>query len=312
MVVVFGSINVDGVLTCRRLPSAGETVIGAEYARYPGGKGANQAVAAARFGANVAMVGRVGSDENAALVLEALSAAGVSLGGVRRSVAPTAYASIWLDDSGENRIVVASGANHEVRAEDLDPAQLESGSWLVAQMEIDPEQNRLGMARARRAGTKVILNAAPYHPLSTHALENVDVLIVNELEANDLAADLGLERGLERGGLAAAQRSAEMFGLSAVVTLGEAGSVAFHAGKTLTIGALPVEVRDTTGAGDAFVGTLAAALAEDQPMEGALRAASAAGSLACTRLGAQSGLASRAEIERSVGSVPLARDEPGA
>lgn len=298
MLIVFGSINVDGVLTTERLPAPGETIVGAGYAIYPGGKGANQAVAAARYGASVSMSGCVGCDANADFALSALTSAGVDTELVTRSDhTPTAYASVWVDANGENQIIVASGANYALEASAVPEITLGNASTVLLQLEIALEQNVALATRAHASGARVVLNAAPFSTVPDALLAAVDVLVVNEIEARALGAALRAGLGSEPGDEhVAAKALAERFGLTCILTLGARGAVAFACDGERHISSLAVDVVDTTGAGDAFVGTLAAALDEGAELDRALQVAAAAGSLACTRLGAQSGLASRDEI----------------
>lgn len=272
---VLGSINLDFVAAAPALPGPGETVTGATLARHPGGKGANQALAAQRLGAQVALVGRVGRDAMAGEALALLRAAGVNLDGVGTDeAAPTGVALIAVDPSGENQIVVAAGANHAVAAEAL-PARFEDA--LILQLELPVATVEAAVARA--AGF-VCVNLAPAAPVSEALLRRADLLVVNEGEA----AFYG--EALHAGGG------------RVVVTLGARGAVMFEGGREIAR-AVPPRVRavDATGAGDAFVGAVCVALLEGQAPEAALRFACAAGALAATRAGAQPSAPSRAEVE---------------
>lgn len=274
-ITVVGSINVDMVATAPSLPRAGETVTGAVLARHPGGKGANQALAARRLGAEVALIGAVGegplSDE--ALVL--LEEAGVDLAAVGSAEGtPTGVALIAVDPSGENQIVVASGANDQVRPEHL-PARIEDP--LVVQLELPVETVE---AAAGRATGFVCANLAPARPVSEALLRRCDLIVVNETEA----AFYG--DALHSGGG------------QVVITRGAQGASLYRRGAVVAeVGAPLVEALDATGAGDAFVGAITVAFLEGQPVEAALRFACAAGALAATVAGAQPSLPTRDRVE---------------
>lgn len=275
MITVVGSINVDMVATAPSLPRAGETVTGAVLARHPGGKGANQALAARRLGAEVALIGAVGegplSDE--ALVL--LEEAGVDLAGVGSAEGtPTGVALIAVDPSGENQIVVASGANDQVRPEHL-PARIEDP--LVVQLELPVETVEAAVGRTTGF---VCANLAPARPVSEALLRRCDLIVVNETEA----AFYG--DALHSGGG------------QVVITRGAQGASLYRRGAVVAeVGAPLVEALDATGAGDAFVGAITVAFLEGQPVEAALRFACAAGALAATVAGAQPSLPTRDRVE---------------
>jgi ribokinase len=286
MLVVFGSINLDLVAHVARLPGPGETIAGESFAAHPGGKGANQALAARRVGADVALVGAVGNDAFAAPALRNLVDAGVDLQRLARVDAPTGVALIHVDESGENSITVVAGANAHADPATLPDSLLAAGTTLLMQLEVQfPAVHALAV-RARKHGARVILNAAPAHPLSTSLLPLIDVLVVNEIEAAALSTHLGAAATPQVFALDVAQR----FGCATVVTLGAAGAFAV-VGSTLIRASAPVlHAIDTTGAGDAFTGVLAAALYREIHWNRSLALSVAAGSLACTARGAQSAL----------------------
>ncbi|MBL8589109.1 MAG: ribokinase [Methylobacteriaceae bacterium] len=292
MIVVFGSINIDLITRVAAIPRPGETVLGSSYALAPGGKGANQALAARRAGARVRLAGAVGADAFAEAALALLRADGVDLTAVAVVDAPTGAAFIAVDAQGENAIVVASGANGHVRAGQLEAAPPRAGDLLLLQRET-PEAEALAAARAAKtAGARVALNLAPAGRLAPEWLALLDFLILNEHEAATLGRDLGLGESPE----AAARAIAGRHGFACIVTLGSAGVVAFAGGTRLAAPAAKVAVVDTTGAGDAFVGAFAAAIDGGLPLAAALRRGSAAGALACTKEGAQPSLPSAADI----------------
>ena len=247
MILVFGSINVDIVVPVGHLPRPGETVLGGDYALLPGGKGANQALAARRAGAEVRLAGAVGADSFAAVALGGLRRAGVDLGLVRHVERPTGCAAIMVAAGGENTIAVASGANTGVEAGQVPPELLGAGTLLVAQMEVPVAQTAALLRQVQARGGRCLLNYAPALPIDRAVLRDADIVVANEGEAAALGPDLGaLARDLRQ---------------ALVVTRGAAGAVAYLAdGTRLSVPALPIEPIDTTGAGDAFVGVLAAAL----------------------------------------------------
>lgn len=274
-ITVVGSINLDMVAAAPKLPRAGETVTGATLARHPGGKGANQALAAQRLGAEVCLIGRVGDDAMAGEAVALLDAGGVDLSGVEVDLAePTGVALIAVDPDGENQIVVAAGANHLVTPEQL-PQRIEGA--LIAQLELPVETVE---AAVGRAVDFVCVNLAPAAPVSEQLLRRADLIVVNETEAA-FYGDL-----LHHGGG------------RVVVTRGARGATMYQRGVQMAW-ATPPHVRavDATGAGDAFVGAICVALLEGMEPEAALTFACAAGALAATRPGAQPSLPTRAEVE---------------
>ena len=304
MIVVFGSINVDLVMRVAHHPRPGETVLGESLAIRPGGKGANQAVAAARLGAAVSMYGAVGGDAYGAEMRRNLEHAGVDVTGVRAVAdAVTGCATITVDREGQNAICVASGANLKNYAEDVPDSVLGPGTTVVMQMEVPAAENWTLLARAKALGARTLLNLAPASELTAGDVEvlarAVDVLVVNETEAGQLLALL--ERH-SRDADADARELASMLGLTAVVTAGADGACAANGDATHRAFASKVDVVDTTGAGDCFVGVLAAALDYDAPLDQALSAAAAAASLACTKVGAQAGMPDRETLRAFMAS----------
>ena len=296
MVVVFGSINIDVAVRLARLPERGETVLGRGSEPSPGGKGANQAHAARRAGAEVAMVGMVGEDAFAAPALARLRAAGVDLTHVGSSAdEPTGCATIWVEEeTGSSTIAVASGANTRVTHSQVPEQLLDRAPVLLLQHEVPLAENRRLVERAARRGQRILLNAAPAFPVPDEVLAALDVLIVNEIEIVQVAAHAG-------GGDVPPERLPEWlarrFGLTVAATCGDAGSLCHTGGEAIHTPALDVRPVDTTGAGDTYAGVLAAGLAEGRDLRDAARRATAAASLACTRPGAQSSQPGREEIE---------------
>jgi ribokinase len=300
MIVVFGSIIVDHLFAVPVLPRRGETVLGERYSVMPGGKGANQAMAAARDGAAVQLVGAVGSDHLAVLALEGVRDAGVGLTGIRHLDLPTGAASVGISPAGDNQIMVAAGANLAASADWVD-GRLAAGATLVLQRELAQAETERAIYKARAAGCRIILNLAPALPLAGEALCAVDILVVNEIEAAALAQTLRLPASDARA-------LSEALSVSVVVTVGEQGAQSCDGSRLWRTKALHVDVVDTTGAGDAFVGVLAAALDRGEPLAQAVRRGCVAGSLACRATGAQAALPDSAAIE--AGLAQLAPDSP--
>ncbi len=267
-VLVVGSANVDGTYYVEALPAPGETVVTERYAQGVGGKGANQAAAAARIGAGVGFVARVGADPAGEFVLRTLGESGVDVGAVRVTPgSPTGNAAIAVDRAGENSIIVAAGANARLAASDVDDAAGRfTGAVVVVQGEISPEVIERVSQQAMRCEARLVVNLAPFVPVADEALRAAEVLVVNETEAVDLAEHLGLghssdaSHGQPLRGLAVA--IVERLSVDLVVTLGAAGSLVVSGGELIAVTGRPAaRVVDTTGAGDAFVGALSAGLA---------------------------------------------------
>jgi ribokinase len=303
-VIVVGSINVDLVVTVERLPGAGETVIGGRHTREPGGKGANQAVAAARAGASVVFVTALGTDDIGDRALDSLAAEGIDLRFVRRVAdAPSGIALILVDKAGENLIAVAAGANAALRPEDVEPieATVEPGDAVLVQLEIPPPTVEAAVSLAQRRGARLILNPAPARPLSGPLLAAVSVLTPNEHEAAALA-DLGAGV-VDPARMAAALHDRGV--PDVLVTLGAAGVLVSSAAGSQRIPAFAVDAVDTTAAGDVFNGALAVALIEGRALPDAARFASAAAAISVTRPGARASAPRRAEIDAWLHSHPV-------
>jgi len=298
MITVFGSINVDLVCRVRKSPMPGETVIGSDYALIPGGKGANQALAARRAGAEVRLVGAIGDDDIGKVALDELIPGGVDLTAVARRKGTTGVAIITVDEGGENTIVVSPGANAAAKAGQIPAGGLSKRDTLLLQMEVPHDQVFAAAKAAHAGGGRVVLSVAPFAPLDPGILGDIDIVIVNEHEAEDFARHLGLAIGAAEATVAAL---AERLGRTVIATLGPEGALAVGAGGVIRVPALPVIPVDTTGAGDTFCGVLAAYLDEGRDLAFAMARAAIAGSLACTRAGAQPSFPLRAEIEAAAG-----------
>jgi len=304
MIVVFGSLNMDLVLTVPSIPRPGETVLCDEYVTKPGGKGCNQAVAAARAGAAVAMIGQVGDDAFGQRLVDVLAAQQIDTSGVARSVRPTGVACINVESSGENAIAVASGANLDANAAQFAHRDLGPDSVLMMQMEVPPEQNWKAVERVKAAGGFSMLNLAPAAPVPRQALAALDMLVVNEIEAQMIAADLDLPSG---GPEEAARGVAEAAGLTCVVTLGGQGALAVERGRVWRVDSMAIDPVDTTGAGDAFTGVLGASIDAGLALSEALHRASVGAALACLALGAQESLPTAEAIANNMDRVPRPR-----
>ena len=300
-IVVLGRLNVDLVANVSHLPRPGETVMAESLQTFPGGKGANQAAAAARLGGTVAIVGRVGTDAFGTLLLESLERDGVNVSGVARDeAAPTGTALILVDPNGENVITVAAGANASLGADEVRRAlaALDPAGLLVLQLEIPPPMARAAIEGARRKHVRILLNAAPAGRLDPSLLAGLDILVVNEPETAALVGrPVDDTRSAEYAAVELHQRGVQL----AVVTLGAAGSVFCLNGSAERVDPFTVTAVDSTAAGDAFVGALAVALSDGVAVPRALRLANAAGAVAASRAGAQSSLPHRDDLERLFG-----------
>jgi len=296
-ITVVGSLNMDLVARAPRIPEPGETIIGTGFRTAPGGKGANQAVAAARLGAQVSMVGRVGVDAFAGQLLDNIAAAGVDhTFVVQDSEAATGVALIVVDDAGQNSIVVASGANMCLVPADVDAAEavISSADVLLLQLESPLETVTRAAELAHAHGVRVILNPAPARSLPAALLSIVDVLVPNEGETALLT---GLPVGSDAEAEAAAAALRDIGVGTVILTLGQRGAILASEKGTQLLPAFDVSPVDTTAAGDAFVGGFAVALAEGRTLAEAVRWGNAAGALATTKLGAQPSLPTRRALE---------------
>jgi ribokinase len=323
VVWVVGSLNVDLVVRVEAHPQPGETVLGGDLMRFPGGKGANQAAAAALAAgpaARVRMLGRTGADADGEMLLAALRARDVDIGAVTVADAPTGVALITLDRHGQNAIVVSSGANRLLTPDHVDEALAEEAPSIVLTQLETPLHTVVHLARHCAAhGVPLVLNAAPPVPLPDVVWHALDTLIVNEHEAAFLDADPARQpspkadatatvapstppadgESRRRNGLDVAERLAARGPRAVIVTLGADG-VAWAGTSRGTLPGFPVDVVDTTGAGDAFCGAYVATRADGADVAAAVRFASAAGALAVTRPGAMPSLPGRAEIDATL------------
>ncbi len=316
-VIVVGSVNVDLVVTVERLPAAGETVTGGTFARHHGGKGGNQAVAAARLGARVAFVGAVGDDAFGAEARAALVAEGIDCSGLQTLPgSATGVALILVDAHAENEIAVASGANAELTPDAVREAlarlALEAGDVVLVGTEIPLPAGAAALAAGRSAGAVTMLNPAPATGIGSALLAAADIVTPNRTEVRQLAEAIAARSGRARTSGADAERWARELlaagpegpgvARAVIVTLGVAGSLVVErlGAESRAVTDVPahrVDAVDTTGAGDTFSGALAAAIAEGRPLATAARWAGAAAALATTRAGAREGMPTRAELD---------------
>ena len=303
MILVFGSLNADFFLSVRTFPAPGETVLTPGALVKAGGKGANQAAAAAKAGGLVKMVGAVGTDEVAKVPVTALRALGVDCSGMQVSELATGMAMIMVDERGENSIVVASGANTAVSAQAVAQTALNEDTILVMQMEVPPAENFKLLRRAKAAGVRTVLNVAPARPIPEADLKLADYLILNEIEADAVYNSLFEKTflGVEEKAAAIAEKT----GGVCLITLRADGVVGAERGKMFKVSALPVKPVDTTGAGDAFVGIFAAMLDNGLDTRQAARYAAAGAGLACLKIGAQEALPTLKEIEARVEEIKI-------
>ncbi|CAD6521093.1 Ribokinase [Paraburkholderia kirstenboschensis] len=297
-VAVVGSLNMDLVARAPRLPHPGETLAGRTFAQVAGGKGGNQAVAAARLGAQVSMLGCVGADANGAQLRAGLEAEGIDCAAVETGREATGVALIIVDDASQNAIVIVAGSNGEVTPETIarHEAVLAAADVVICQLETPPDTVQAALATARRLGKTVILNPAPATgPLPAEWLPLIDYLIPNELEAATLT---GLPVGSPEEAATAAAVLRAAGARNVLVTLGPRGVQAALEGAAPALYDAPkVKAVDTTAAGDTFIGGFAAQLAQGASVDAAIRFAQHAAALSVTRAGAQPSIPTRAEVE---------------
>ena len=299
-VVVVGSLNTDMIVKMERLPGPGETLIGGEFIMAAGGKGANQAVAAARLGGEVTLIARVGADIFGQEAIEGFKQDGINTDFiVQDTVHPSGVALIFVGQDGENSIAVASGANGHLSIDDVASAhsELEAAQVLLLQLEIPLETVGYAAHRASELGLKVILNPAPARELDDDLLRNVNVLTPNETEAEILT---GISITDEASAEEAAGRLKGRGVENVIITLGAKGALMFNQEGAQLVPSKKVDAVDTTAAGDAFNGALAYALAEGKPIAEAVRFANLAGAFSATKMGAQPSMPTFVELEQFV------------
>jgi ribokinase len=303
LIIVVGSINLDLIANVDRLPAPGETVRGSGFSTAPGGKGANQALAAARAGAKVRMVGAVGKDNFANEALALLRDGKIDLSGVGETFASTGTALIMVADDGENIIAVVPGANDSVVTGDLSKAFMKKGDVVLLQQEIPLQTVDAALDAARAAGAVTVLNTAPFRAEAAAFLGKADYVVANETEFDLYGEALSLS-GRDRP--ARMRDFAGTTGRTIVVTLGGDGVLAATPADLLMVPALNITPVDTVGAGDTFCGYFAAGLSSGLPLDQALARAAAAGSLACLKPGAQPAIPLAKDVEAALQN-PLTR-----
>jgi len=297
-ILVVGSINMDLVVELDRMPEGGETLFGNTYSYIPGGKGANQAVAAARLGADISFCGRVGDDANGKILLDNLRREGIDISHITTDkTEPTGLAVIPVDKNGQNRIIVISGANMAVSAEDVGEALKDGYDAVMAQLEVPLEVvfETLNIIKQRRI--PFILDAGPAMQLPLEKLRGIDVISPNESE---IFALTGINPDTYENAVSAAKKLAEGSGAkNVVVKLGERGALLYRGGEIEAFPAFPgVNAVDTTAAGDSFTAALTVQMIKSGDISGAIRYANAAGALCVSRKGAQPSLPTAREVER--------------
>ena len=294
-ILVIGSLNADLVVRSPRFPQPGETISGSDLLTIPGGKGANQAVAAARQNVNVAMVGRVGKDNFAPFLIENLNSNHVNALHVAQDNVATGTAIIVVDENGQNSIVLSPGANGKVDSQDVDSAS--DAKILLLQFEIPMDTVLYAAKRYKAKGTTVILNPAPARHIPDELLAAVDILVPNESELSLLtnmqvtdvkSAELAAKEILKHGVK------------TVIVTLGSKGALVVTSSQVAQVDTYKVNVVDTTAAGDAFIGGFASAILSEKSLEESVRYGCACGALATTKFGAQPSLPTKEEVEKFI------------
>ena len=295
-ICVIGSLNMDLVVKVDTMPKGGQTLIGSNFKEVPGGKGANQAVAMARLGGNVSMIGKVGNDGFGQTLLNALKADNVNTDYIGIEEGPTGVALITVDKNAENSIVVAPGANFKVAVEDIDNniEAINNSDIVVVQLETPLETIKYGLKKAKEAGKYTILNPAPAVVLEDEIIKNVDLLTPNETELEILS---GVEINTEDDIKRAAQIMIDKGVKELIVTLGSKGSLYINKERSMFKSAYKVQAVDTTAAGDSYTGALSVAFANNKDVEEAMDFASKVGALSVMKEGAQSSLPTLKDVE---------------
>lgn len=300
MLIVFGSIAMNLSIGVDTLPDLNEEIFARDYAIESGGKGANQAMAAARSGAKVALVGKISDDEMSNTILAKLRREGVMTSGVAQSDLPTSTEITIRDPSGRMLQITAKGANEEISHQQVPDDILNDKALVLLQTDIPDEENNQLLQRAKAGGAKTVMNLGPSIKMSKKTLKNIDYMIVNHEEAKKLALQLGLK--VENDAIKMAEGLAKLGELHCIITLGAKGAVAVTPDLVgWEVGALEIEeIVDHSGAEDAYCGTFAACIYAGLPFARALKRASIAGSLACTKKGLQSSLPFLDDIEQQM------------
>lgn len=303
MIIVFGSNVLDLFFHLKDLPPRDTALFLDSHEEQPGGKGANQAIAAARAGSEVRFFGALGDGGHGRQMFKNLAKNGIDVSGIEFLDAPSGLATIFVDDSdGTHKVVVSQGANLMARQDTIPGKLLTRDTTVLVQGELPMAETQALLARAKKAGARTVMNLAPARPVPEEALHNLDIIILNEYEADALGAQFGMDTA-DKAVFAAALQA--RFQLTTIVTLGPRGAVCCDAHGLSEIAAMPVKAVDTIGAGDAFSGYLCAALDQGRTLAEALQYASAAASLACTKVGAQTALPVMEEVETHIGTIAV-------
>ena len=304
MIIVFGSLDIDIVMPVGHFPKPGETVLcTADYLSHPGGKGSNQAVAAARAGAKVAVVGKVGDDSFGRRCINNLKNQSIWASGIGISERPTGNSMIAVDSNGANFSIVAPGANLDATSDQAPDEIFTPKNMILAQLEVPPKETFSVLERARAGGAITVLNASPAGNMTREGLKNVDYLIINEIEALQFAHTLDIK---ETDSRLIAKEIAQM-GPACIITLESKGSVAVKGKDTYVVGTLPIDAVDTTGAGDTFCGVFAACLQAGHDWLKAMHHAGVGAAISCLGLGAQEGMPFMEDIQKNLGRLPPPR-----
>lgn len=303
MIVIFGALNIDVMMHVENFPVGGETVVCSnDYITRTGGKGSNQAVAAARSDAKVAVVGKLGDDSFGRRSQRNLKKHGVLTVGLGISERPTGCSTIIVDGNGHNLVMTAPGANLETSSDQVPDEILTEANILLSTLELDKDQTKDVLYRAKDKGCTAILNASPINEVDTEIFSNVDYLIANEGEPQKIARLLNLEE--RRNATMIVKELSDKFGFSAIITLEERGSVACRDGVLYKVPALNIdEVIDSTGAGDAFCGIFAACLQKNMSWIDSMHYASAGAGISCLGFGAQKSIPTFEDIEERLSEV---------
>lgn len=299
-IAVIGSINMDLVTVCKRAPKGGETLFGDEFFQVPGGKGANQAAAIGKLGAEVTMLGKVGKDSFGKDLISALKSSGVNTDNIEETEVSTGIAKIIVEENGQNRILVVAGANGKVDKEYVDRHLdiIKNCDILVAQLEVPVTTVEYALKKAKEFGKTTILNPAPALPLSDTLIKSSDFIIPNESE---LGIITGIETDTDENILLAGEKLLNMGVKELIITLGSKGSMKFNkSGKEIHT-AYKVKAVDTTAAGDSFIGGLVRKLAEEKEIDEAIEFATKVSAIAVTRKGAQTSIPTYEEVENFKG-----------
>lgn len=302
MIIVFGSNVYDIFFHVTDLPEKDQALFLDTHAQAPGGKGQNQAVAAAIAGASVKFYGAVGQGAHARALLKNLEDRGIDTSGVEQCDHPTGVAAIFVDPDGTHKVVVSKGANLHVSQKTISNDHLDEKTTVILQGELPMGETESLIRRAKEKGARTLMNLAPYHFISEEALQNLDYIILNEYEADALAKQLDMSSFNKE---AFAKDLALRFDLACIVTLGGNGSVCSDGKKSMLVSALNIRPIDTIGAGDAYTGYFAAALDMEKSLEDALKWGAVAGSLACTKIGAQEALPLENEVSARVEDIVI-------